>query len=288
MTSQPPSNLKGSQYCYLPTADAATKILCVFVSRDVYEYAERPLPAAPGRAATLLRDTPHKWRDEKLLRLHGDWVFLEDTTSRDPGQPMSFTWAAPLTPEQLASPVPFHASWDNEQVEWPAVLERRPSGAMIDFSPDGNFPFYKELDSSSVTTDRILANWSLRPAWPGLTEVLTSEYLSPVPWGPVTLEVIEPTPQVVRWNQTPTSEDLGECLHDEVIIPAFGTTQTLASGITTTTPPATPGEILPATNYIDWQDRVISIRQTYEGGLYHIVHKWAKAPPRDDLTRRLL
>jgi hypothetical protein len=219
----------------------------------------------------------------------GDYTYADQEKCESDGF-IVLTYVRPNTPEDIANPKPFRSFWSNEEsVSWPPVLEQLPSGRIIDFTQDNSFPFYKTVaaGNTEISTPRILVNYALRKQYDGPTSVRTDFYLSSVPWGPNALEVKHPQPNHVYWNQTSTSEDLGFCLHDTIVIPAFGAVASTTSGVTSNTPPATEGKILPATNYIGWTDRRISATQEYVNGLWIITIKTAKAPKRMDIVQRL-
>lgn len=283
----PAQNLKGLFAALVPTENPDEDLLAVFISRDRVDF-DKPLP----KLGTKLRDFAYK--DEALIRLFGDWIYLntkDRQTAGDGSIGMSFTFGRPWTAAELAAPKPFRSTWNNEEgVDWPPVLERMPSGKVIDFTEDANFPFNKLLGDgvTSVTTPRVLVDWALRDRWTGKTLVRTDLYLSPVPWGPETMAFDEPMPQPVRWNQTTTSESFEACLHGEIIIPAFGATTRQVGSTTSQTPPLTEGKIIPATNMESWEDRYVNKREDYIDGMYLYTFKWGIAPPKHPIVSRLL
>lgn len=217
----------------------------------------------------------------------GKHIYKETRPSQDDGM-IELLFVKPLAVDansKVSPPIPFRSSWNNESgIDWPPVLERLPSGKIIDFTSDNDFPFSKLIGAETKTTPRILVDWAWRERFQGFTRVRTDIYLSPVPWGPTTMDFDKPLPQPVQWNQTTTTERFEACLHGEIVIPAFG-------GVTTDSgdpsPPPTTGKVIPATNMVGWQDRWIMKDQQYVNGQWVITFKWAIAPDRHPITTRL-
>lgn len=278
-------NQKGLNYGYIPTENPEEWILAEFRSRDWVTFEKLPKIGMKYR----------EWagRDEGRVKLHGDWVYLtskDRQTAGDGSIGMSFSWGRPWSVDEIARPVPFRSWISNEKgVDWPPVLEPLPNGEIIHFDESDDFPYSKTIDYSSklVSTPRALVRFSMRAAWTKSTAVRTDLYLSPVKWGPRALEVIEPMEQRVRWNHLTTSEDLGECLHDTIYIPALGEVSAYVStggGTYSTAAPPTTAEVLPATNFTSWEDHRIAASQEYVEGLWLITIKTALCPEKLPLT----
>ena len=222
----------------------------------------------------------------------GDYIYAYLQPSESDGF-IEFIYVRPNTPQEIANPVPFR-SWTSyerlKESEFPAVLEVLPSGRVIDFSENNAFPFNKPVNDFTdyASTPRILVRYALRPPFDGEVKVRTDLYLSASKWSDRALEVVTPQPSRVRWNHLTTTEDLGECLHDTIVIPAFGVVTTRASGQIRNAPPTTETEILPPTNYISWEDHRISATQEYTDGLWLVTIKTAYCPEKLDLTATLL
>lgn len=277
----------GEVFKVTPTADPSRVSFRVLYSTANLRDGDMPNVGDPYRK--LAGADTRRVTEEGHYFGWGDYVYADQEKSESDGF-ITLIYVRPRTPEEIAKAVPYRSFPSNEDgVYWPPVLERLPTGEIIKFSLDNSFPFVKDTSAGRISTPRVLVDYALRKQYDGPTSVRTDYYISSKPWSERALRVIHPQPSHVYWDQTGSDGDLGFCLHDEIIIPALGATTTLVSGASasSTSAPVTQGKILPPTNYVSWQDRVIDAKQVYADGNYLITIKTAKAPPMYDIVAPL-
>lgn len=213
----------------------------------------------------------------------GEYTLSMIRPSQEDGY-IEFVYVRPQSTQEQANPKPFK-SWFSQtnNVTWPPVLEPLPSGSPVDFIPDKSFPFFLN-GQNSKTADRIYVNYNKRASYSGPSVIRTDLYLSPTPWPKAKFVRNVPQPQEVRWEMLGTADNLGECLHEDLVIPALGQV-TLEGSPTIILPAAFPGKTLAATNFTDWAEYPLSItEEPTNDGQYLITVVTVFPPTRADLV----
>jgi len=242
-------------------------------------------------------DTPYKevqiGERKRVNEGWGEYLYKETTPSQDDGF-IELLFVAPPNKDangDLVQPTPYRSTPSFESnVPWPPVLEELPNGKYIDFNEDNRIPFQAVGGTEDKYIPRTKITYNLRPAWQGLTLVITEEYLSSVPWTVDQLAVDQPSPQEVRFELfAQNAQDvrvIPPCLHGDIEMPALGgvTTYPYGGGDEGYRPAVDNPMTFLATNHEEWQPYRVRASQEYSNGVYRITIATAYPPNTDDLV----
>ena len=234
---------------------------------------------------TPYSDTP-QWCDKSLIASgYGPWIYTWSESGGD--DTINFFFYKPKTLEQAL--VPFLTTNETKEATWFPVLE------WIDFGQESGMPVSQTgINSSGQQAVFQAPRWVVRYGYrPGLsremTQVVIRRFLSTEPFPDFATQSDEPKPSDVSWDLIGSHGNMGEVLHDDILVPAPGSgggyrSVTSVGDVQSSSSTIGTAQFFPKTNHKTWRDYVIRDVQ-YIKGQYLMTETLYKAPLKRPITR---
>lgn len=191
----------------------------------------------------------------------GDYVFT--TTKEGPvikstsDRYMAFYFAKNKT--QAERDTPFAEYPTNRNYSWPPVLEE------LVFIRNWVLPMTGANASGTVSVPRVFAHRKIIPAAVVNSRCMVQLFLSEVEWPATYFNNQQPIPTEVSWQFLGNQDNIGRCLHGDIVIPSEGGGQAIFGAGTqgTASISSTPNQIFPATTFLTWRPFVLDHTQEY-------------------------
>lgn len=204
---------------------------------------------------------------ERANEKWGDYVYVSCSKGGSGG--ISFLFGKPKTENSKdglgTKNIPFKIFPDTQNWTWPAVL--------LDLYAikTSRFPLAINNGEEIVTTPRILPRYKFIPEVNYNSNIIVRQFLSPTPWSDAELTHEQPVPTDVNGSYIGVRMDFIRCLHPTIVFPELQYTAEVVVGVGNLNPP--PGRnpnktIIPATNFIDWQNFILRDTQQYVNGMW--------------------